>query len=446
MKLFKKIAMCAMCLALALPVLAGCGGGSALSAYDKEGNRTVKILVHVAASSEEGIAYKKRVDAFNEYYRDQKIKASIEFKARSSGATGYETELTNLMNGGRMPDIITFDAPNAWNYAGTYLAPMDEYVSQATVNDIPEVSRNYGADGKLYGLPIQESSAGIYYNKDIMRRAGVLDEIQNYTVQNPWTFEQFKSVCQRIKDSGVLASGGYPVDMRLYATEDETATYLLYPFVMATGGKMLSDDGKTAKGYLNSEQSVKGFRFLKDIESAGYTSYGIDKDGFFTGKHAMYLSSGWTIPDIKNKYRETFPNEESWGILPYPKDVAAVSPTASWSFGMANIDRGDKESVIKLLEWMVTPASSAAITTATGMIPARTSVVTDNPYAAGSAEKVLYDQLVTTGKKRPDTAAYSTFSSAFANVIIGLKNSDDVQNVVKSQTDALQADLDLFFS
>ncbi|MDE6397938.1 MAG: extracellular solute-binding protein, partial [Clostridiales bacterium] len=238
----------------------------------------------------------------------------------------------------------------------------------------------------------------------------------------------------------------YAVDMRLYATEDETATYLLYPFIMATGGKMLSDDGKTAKGYLNSDQSVKGFQFLKDLESAGYTSYGIDKDGFFTGKHAMYLSSGWTIPDIKNKYSQTFPTEDSWGILPYPKDVAAVSPTASWSFGMANIDRGDKESVVKLLEWMVTPASSAAITTATGMIPARTSVVTDNPYAAGSAEKVLYDQLVTTGKKRPDTAAYSTFSSAFANVIIGLKNNNNVQSVVKSQTDALQADLDLFFS
>lgn len=449
MKLFKKLAMCVMSAVLSVSVLGACGGGSkALKAYDSEGNRTVKMMVHVSEKSVEGIAYKKRVDAFNEAYRDQKIKASIEFKARSTGATGYETELTNLMRAGRMPDIITFDAPNAWNYAGTYLAPIDEYISQETVNDIPEVSRNYGEDGKLYGLPIQESSAGIYYNAALLKAAGVYDEVQQYTVDNPWTFEQFKAVCDKIKKSNVVPNG-FAVDMRLKATGDETATYLLYPFVMATGGQMLSDNGRTAQGYLNSEASVKGFEFLRELVDAGYTSYAIDDDGFFTGKNAMYLSSGWTIPDIKTKYQKTFPTDDSWGILPYPRDVHAVSPTASWSFGMANVDRGEKESVIKLLEWMVTPASSIAITNATGMIPARTTAVQSKNYKAGSPEEVLYRQLVTSGKKRPNTQAYATFSRAFANVILGIKNiknSSGVRGVVNDRTNALQVSLDEFFA
>ena len=62
---------------------------------DKEGNTIVKILVHVDENTPEGQAYKKRVDAFNTSYRDKKIKASISFKARSSGAGGYEDTITD---------------------------------------------------------------------------------------------------------------------------------------------------------------------------------------------------------------------------------------------------------------------------------------------------------------------------------------------------------------
>ena len=90
--------------------------------------------------------------------------------------------------------------------------------------------------------------------------------------------------------------------MRIDATKDETAPYLLYPFIYAAGGSFVSEDGYTAEGYYNSAATASGFQFIKDLITEGYTSYSIGSTDFFTGKVGMYLSSGWTIPDLDNKY------------------------------------------------------------------------------------------------------------------------------------------------
>ena len=287
-------------------------------------------------------------------------------------------------------------------------------------------------DGKLYGLPIQESSAGFFYNKKIFRDAGI--DVSAYTAENPWTFAEFKDVCARLKAHGVTA-----VDMRIDATKDETAPYLLYPFIYAAGGSFTSDDGYTANGYYNSAATVKGFQFLKDLISSGYTSYAIGATDFFTGKVGMYLSSGWTIPDLDNKYREYFSSRDDWGLLPYPKDVQAASATGSWSYAITNNHHSNKTATLELLKWMTSAESSEAITNATGMIPARRDVVKN--YAPGSPEYTLLKQLELSGKERPVTVAYPTFSTSFNQVIAGLGNSD-VSSLLNSSTNTLQTEMD----
>ena len=396
---------------------------------DKEGNTIVKIMFHVDKSSTEGQAYQKRIDAFNAAYKDKKIKAQAIFKARSAGASGYETELLNNQLEGTLADIITFDAPNTAAYATSGL--LYDISSLISAEDQDKFYSLNKYDGKLYGLPIQESSAGFYYNKKIFRDAGI--DVSAYSAENPWTFEQFKDVCARLKKHGVTA-----VDMRLDATKDETAPYLLYPFIYAAGGNFVSNDGYTATGYYNSSATVKGFQFIKDLISAGYTSYAIGATDFFTGKVGMYLSSGWTIPDLDNKYREYFGSRDDWGLLPYPKDVVAASATGSWSYAITNNHHSDKTATLELLKWMTSAESSEAITNATGMIPARKDVVKN--YAVGSPEYTLLKQLELSGKERPATVAYPTFSTTFNQVIAGLGNGD-VSSLLNSATNTLQTEM-----
>jgi ABC-type glycerol-3-phosphate transport system substrate-binding protein len=227
--------------------------------------------------------------------------------------------------------------------------------------------------------------------------------------------------------------------MRLDATKDETAPYLLYPFIYAAGGSFVSDDGYTATGYYNSANTAKGFQFIKDLISSGYTSYAIGATDFFTGKVGMYLSSGWTIPDLDNKYRENFASRDDWGILPYPKEVAAASATGSWSYAITNNHHANKDAAVELLKWMTSAESSKAITDATGMIPARRDAVKD--YAVGSPEYTLLKQLELSGQERPVTVAYPTFSTTFNQIIFGLGNGN-VNELINSAANTLQAEMD----
>ena len=153
----------------------------------------------------------------------------------------------------------------------------------------------------------------------------------------------------------------------------------------------------------------------------------------------MYLSSGWTIPDLDNKYKEIFANRDDWGLLPYPKGEIAASATGSWSYGITNNHHTDKSAITELYLWMASEESSRAITTATGMIPARRSA--QKTYDSSSPEWTLQKQLEISGKERPVTVAYPTFTTCFNNVIASLetRNLDDLLN---SNANNLQSEMD----
>lgn len=427
-KIFKTLSMIAVSAVLACG-FAACKKGGNGGEVDGSGNTIVKIMFHVDEKSTEGQAYKKRIDAFNTAYKDKKIKASASYQARTTGAAGYETELLNKQIEGTLPDIITFDAPNCASYANSKLLyDISSLVPQDVQSDFLSLNKY---DGKLYGLPIQESSAGFYYNKKIFRAANI--DVSSYTVENPWTFDQFKEVCAKLKSHGTTA-----VDMRLDATKDETATYLLYPFIYAAGGSYTSADGFTATGYFNSAATQSGFQFLKDLVTEGYTSYSIGATDFYTGKVGMFLSSGWTIPEIENKYKDTFASRDDWGLLPYPQGVAKASATGSWCYGITNNNHQDKTAAKELLLWLTSTESSDAITTATGMIAARKSV--NKNYAAGSPEEVLLKQLSLTGTARPATVAYPTFTTCFNQIIYSLKDGN-LTDLLNTQTNTLQSEM-----
>ncbi len=428
-KVFKTISILAVSAVMACGFAACGGGGGEDGDVDSSGNTIVKIMFHVDEKSTEGQAYKKRIDAFNTAYKDKKIKAAASYQARTTGAAGYETELLNKQIEGTLPDIITFDAPNCASYANSKLLyDISSLVPEDVQNDFLSLNEY---DGKLYGLPIQESSAGFYYNKKIFRAANI--DVSSYTVENPWTFDQFKQVCARLKSHGTTA-----VDMRLDATKDETATYLLYPFIYAAGGSFTSDDGFTATGHFNSSATQSGFQFLKDLVAEGYTSYSIGATDFYTGKVGMFLSSGWTIPEIENKYKDTFASRDDWGLLPYPQGAAKASATGSWCYGITNNNHSDKTAAKELLLWLTSTESSDAITTATGMIAARKSV--NKNYASGSPEEVLLKQLQLTGKARPATVAYPTFSTCFNQIIYSLKDGN-LTDLLNTQTNTLQSEM-----
>lgn len=398
------------------------------------GNTVVSVMFHVSTSSKEGQAYKKRIDAFNEAYKDQKIKAQATYIPRTSGSSANETALTTMKSEGTLPDIITFDSPKCSYYAAKeILYNITNMVSDIEEEFIAGSINRY--DGKIYGLPVQESSAGFYYNKDLFKKAGISEkEITEYSDDTPWTYTEFLSVCERL--SAVSATA---VDMRFKATTDETAPYLLYPFIYASGGQFCSPDGNTVTGYLDGDKTISAFSFFKTLLDKKYSSYTVDANDFYNGKVGMFLSSGWTIPDLRNKNYMAFPNGEGWGILPYPyeADGCAASATGSWSFGITNNHHPDKSTARLLLKWLVTDESSQVITEHTGMISAK-KAVNEGRYAEGSPEDILYKQLFKTGKARPAMVGYAVLSTTFNQIINDLTKTDNLKGFISDKAKTLQ--------
>ena len=413
-------------LAAMILTVTGCGGGST----DYSDNTKLKIRFHVDIESTEGMAYDAMIKEFNATNEDG-IKVTATFVARSAGDTTYDMQLAKDKKNNKLPDIITFDAPRCAAYATYgYLHDITDYF---TNEEKAKFSTLNIYKNRMYGIPIQESSAGFFYNKNLFRQAGI--NVEGITVDNPWTYAQFKEACQKLKNIGVL-----PAIMSMKDTDSEMATYLLYPFIYSSGGGFVDEEtGKTALGIFNSAGSKKGYQFLKDCLTNGYTNNTDTKEKFLKGNAGMYLSSGWTIPEIKEA-KTVFPDRSTWGLLPYPKDettsLKAFSANGSWCYAIGNNSRTDKTNVVKLLKYITNAQSSRRITNATGMIPVHKDAQTH--YEANSAEDVLLQQLEKTGKARPNTVGYKEFSDVFRMVITNLKSSD-VSTLVDGKAQLLQS-------
>ena len=136
------------------------------SSSSEEGLKPAKLRIrfHVDAQSTEGTAYRKLIDAFNKEYAKYEIRVTADYVARTAGDSAYERQLATDMLDGTLPDVITFDAPNCAAYANTgYLYDISDYLTQAEKNKYTTLNTY---QGRTYGVPIQESSAGFYYNKN----------------------------------------------------------------------------------------------------------------------------------------------------------------------------------------------------------------------------------------------------------------------------------------
>lgn len=442
MKKFLKAAAIAAAAVVAGVGVCACGptDNEKESRVDEYGNKIVTVLFHKASGTPEAIAYAKIVDEYMEAHEDVIIEP--EYVTQTAGVNQYETTLTTKFEagGGELYDIITYDAPITSGYAKSGMLCditelLGDYIDEFVATSVPK----YG--DKVYGLPIQEASAGFFVNLDLFKKAGITDKkIAQY--KNGWTYDEFYDVCSKLKSKGVQ----YPVDFQLSSSDEERRTFFLYPFGYTDGGEYCSDDGKTVTGYMDGEAVASGLEIIDECVKQSYTSKDIPGTEFQNGKKVgMYLSSGWTINELKGAYAANFKGGygKGWDILPYPykTKAEAASATGSWCFGITNNGIRDKSAAVDFLKFLTSKSSAKTIYETTGMIGARK----DTTYDEGTPEKFFYDQFTKTGKKRPVMPGYSFFSKQFNLTIndITAGNKGTVAEILASKTAALQSELNL---
>ncbi|MSN98455.1 sugar ABC transporter substrate-binding protein [Bacillus paralicheniformis] len=411
----------------------GCSNSKSANSQD---GKTLTVWVHVSDDSEEGKVYQKRVDAFNKKYASENVEAKIDFIPRSGNGGGYEDKVNAALTTNTLPDVITLDGPNTAAYAKSgVIAPLDEYIKDQD-DLLPSIKQQGTYEGKLYAIGVSESSVGIYYNKKMLKDAGV-DLKTLPTVENPWTWDEFLELCKKLKNKYDKPA----IDMQLQS-KDEMLTYALLPFVWSAGGDVLSKDGKQAEGVFNDKPTVEAMTFIQTMLKEGYTTRTPVKQAFETEKYPMKMSGVWTVTDMETN----FPNVD-YGVMPYPvspKTKKLVSPSGSWQFAMTQTSE-NKEWAAKLVDWMTNKESNLELSRSIAALPVRYSSEKVLAKEFSDEMNVFLQQLKETGHARPVTPAYPQVTRAFQQAIDDISFFDqhqDIHSVLDTRAKEMQSAID----
>ena len=244
--------------------------------------------------------------------------------------------------GGAPPDVIYFDryAVAEWAARGAF-APLDDFIDKdiaAKRQDTPTAQRFYKPcwdegmyAGKVYGIPISVDNRALLYNKDLFRRAGLVDERGQARPPRDWNeLREYARKLTERDDKGHITTIGFAPNY---------GNSWLYMFGWMNDAKFMSDDGRTC--LLNEPAVVQALEYMKELydDAGGYEAVqafqagfqGGALDPFIQGKVAMKIDGVWTMSEIAAYGRDL-----NVGVAPPPRPkVKLVEGPMSWCGGWA---------------------------------------------------------------------------------------------------------------
>ncbi|MEV6495378.1 sugar ABC transporter substrate-binding protein [Actinoplanes sp. NPDC051633] len=249
---------------------------------------------------------------------------------------------------------------------------------------------------KLWALPIANSTQLLYYNRALLKKAGLTPPSDSPDKRMTWE--------QLAKDAVKAKAAGAKYGM-LFGQFDRY--YQLEPLPVQLGGSV----GATGEGNLTpdftSEQWVKAFTWYGDLFKQGAAPRGMkaeESDPAFVAGQAAYTVEGpWLIPQLGE-------SKVDWGVAPQPvfEGGKPATPTGSWSLAMNPFSK-QKEAAAIFLKWM-------SVDEGGGYIKYRS----DPELAAGpEGKKIYFEKSVFAGPEGKKAAAivdYETSNTAVNRV------------------------------
>lgn len=397
---------------LLVETLTGCQGSKPspddIAGYD-EGEQYLSIWVHSIEDTDEGRCYRESVEAFNEKY-DGRYYAEIEFIPRNDSGGGYSDKVNASVMSGNLPDVLTVDGPNIAAYATNgIIQPLAELTQEEREVYLQSIIEQGTYNDKLYALGAMESSVGLYYNKAILKKAGV--EVPD--AAHPWTHTQFLDVLKKVK-SVVEKEGGYALDMTFPV--GEATIYYYAPFFWANGGNMVDEAGLNVDGVFNSSENVETINYFKTLLNHGYMSkVPIDKL-FESGRAAFKFDGAWEVNTIYNSYPDI-----DLGVAPYVVGDdwkgERYTPTGSWTYA-ASSKTENIEGATELVKWMSGVESGTLLWEKSKNFPSTYQAFeASDEFQTDENYRALYNQLSNYGHPRPKTPVYPQVSTSFQQVL-----------------------------
>jgi multiple sugar transport system substrate-binding protein len=287
-------------------VLAGCGGGpqsnpavqgnSAGSGKEYNGPK-VTLQFWNGFTGGDGPFIRKMVEQFSS--ENKNIQVSMNIIAWES----YYQKVPTAVSSGNGPDVGIMHCDQlGTNAARSVIIPLDDVAKTLDLKESDFYPTAWQAgiyNGKRYGIPLDMHPLALYYNKDLLAKAG-MDE-------PPQTKGEYMQVCKELKAKGIQGSWVSP----FFFTGSLQFMSLLWQY----GGDLYNSD--TTRATFNSDAGVDALSWLVSLVKDGYSPKNVAQDAEYTafqnGKNALHWNGIWNIALFSTL------EDLNWGVAPLPK-------------------------------------------------------------------------------------------------------------------------------
>ena len=217
-------------------------------------------------------------------------------------------------------------------------------------------------DGKFYQIPWKSNPVMIFYNKAMMKKAGL-----SPTAPPLATYDQFLATSKKIVSSGAAKAAIWPAP----TSEFFQSWFDFYPLYAAeSGGKQLVENGKAT---FDSDAGKKVSSFWGTMYAQKLAPQEVYKgDSFGDQKAAMAVVGPWAIPVYKGKV--------DWGVAPVPTSTGKTPDQIHTFSDAKNVAIysacKNQGTAWDLLKFSTSQEQDGALLTTTGQMPLRKDVST----------------------------------------------------------------------
>ncbi len=372
-------------------------------------------------------AYIELIDGFNKEHDNIHVNAEVII---DDGASAYSDSINAALVAGNLPDVMAVDGPYVASFAQAgVIKPIGEFVDQETRDQYVDSIIQQGTyNNKLYSLGAMEASVMLYYNKDMLKEAGIEPA---KSLDEAWTFEELMTNAEKLTTDDV-----YGLNLYMNYGVGEWLTFMGAPFVWSNGGSLISEDGLKVDGHLNSPETIEGLNYVKSLFEAGVVTESPGEMQFTNGKAAMALGGPWIAIGAEE-------SDIDWGMMPYPYKNKKVSPSGSMAYAVTNNTENTEEAV-ELMKWMTSKDATIKISEATSMPPSQKAAFENMDKFNKEPYSIMKEQVIETAHARPATPAYPVLTDAFAQSFHAAALGEDVEKVVNEQVKRVQRELRRF--
>lgn len=287
----------------------------------------------------------------------------------------YYTKLQTAVAAGKGPDIGVSHASKLPELVDQgVVEPLDDYLEEMGIDLTEMYSQNsldsVTFDGEIYAVPLDTHAEILYYNTDILSKAGVALNADGQLDISSW--DEFKAILDQCK--AVIGDGESVISLTSNGDDPYRIWWATY-FQMG-GTPLVNDEG--TKVTMDKEIAVKAAEFVKSLYDDGYVAAGIDdhQKFFQSGKAAFYFGGTWGTGALEQTEGLKF------AAQPWPK---LFENDSCWADSHTlilpvNGDRTEEESKAAV-EFLVGASNEGGLTWAgSGQIPSSNTVRESQEY------------------------------------------------------------------